>query len=150
MMEAIMKAIFSQLLYFGLLLIAVNAFADNSAVLGKWKTIDDETGQAKSMVEIYQQDGKLYGKIVELFRDPNEDPDPVCSKCEGERQDQKVIGMVIIEGLEKQDDTWTNGTILDPQNGKTYRCKIWLEEDKLKVRGYWGIVFRTQTWYRPE
>lgn len=143
-----MKAIFSQLFYFGLLLIAANALADNSPVLGKWKTIDDETGKTKSVVEIYQQDGKVYGKILKLFRGPNEDSNPVCSQCEGERKNQKVIGMVIIEGLEKQKKSWTNGTILDPQKGKVYRCEIWPQDGQLKVRGYWGFVFRTQTWQR--
>jgi len=143
-----MKAIFLPQLYFGLLLIAANAFADNSPVLGKWKTIDDKTKQAKSVVEIYQQDDKVYGKILKLFRGSGEEQDPVCTECKDERKGQKVIGMVIIEGLEKQENRWKKGNIIDPQNGKTYRCEMWLEEDQLKVRGYWGMLFRTQTWQR--
>lgn len=124
------------------------SWAQAQDVFGKWKTIDDETDEAKSIVEIYQQNGKLYGKIVKLFRKADEDPDPVCSACEGAKNGKKIRGMVIIEGLskEKDGDAWSGGTILDPAKGKVYKCKIWLEKGQLKVRGYVGIFFRTQTW----
>ena len=57
--------------------------------------------------------------------------------------------MIIMENLEKDDDEWDDGEILDPNNGKIYDCKIWLEgNDILKVRGYVGFFYRTQTWKR--
>jgi uncharacterized protein (DUF2147 family) len=131
-----------------LLLAASPAAAQRTTPFGKWKTIDDSTGKAKSIVEIYEQGGKLYGKITKLFRGPNEDQDPKCDKCKGAKHNQRVIGMVILEGLKKDGDEWNGGTITDPANGKTYKCKIRVENGKLKVRGYIGfsLLGRTQYW----
>ncbi|MDY6820017.1 MAG: DUF2147 domain-containing protein [Deferribacterota bacterium] len=122
---------------------------DDETILGQWKTIDDETGKPKSIVNLYIENGKLYGKIVKLFREEGEDPDPVCDKCEGEYKNKKIIGMVIINGLTKEDNVWTNGKILDPEKGKWYRTKIWEEDGKLQVRGYVAFFHRTQEWVRP-
>lgn len=123
--------------------------AQSQSVLGRWKTIDDETGQAKSIVEIYEKSGKVYGKVVEILR--AEHKQDVCSKCEGAEKNKPILGMVIIDGLKKDESEYNGGTILDPQNGKKYKSYITLEStDKLKVRGYIGIsiVGRTQYWYR--
>ena len=89
---------------------------------------------------------------MRLFPQPNEDPDPVCDKCDPSdpRFKKKVIGMEIITGLSKNDQEYSGGEILDPENGKIYRSKIWLEGKDLKVRGYWGPFYRTQTWLRTE
>lgn len=124
-----------------------------ASVVGVWKTIDDETGKAKSHVKIYKaKNGKYYGKIVKLLnRGADEDKDPSCDVCpEGDyRHGQKIIGMKIVSGLEKDGDEYNGGTILDPKSGKIYTCKIWTSgSDKLKVRGYAGPFFRTQTWHR--
>ncbi|GIL21639.1 MAG: hypothetical protein BroJett042_01520 [Bacteroidota bacterium] len=117
-------------------------------IAGKWKTIDDETGKPKSVVEIAERNGKFYGKIVRLFRGPAEDQDPICDKCpaDDDRYKKKIIGMEILRNLGKDDDEYSGGTILDPNNGKIYRCKVWLEGNNLKLRGYLGPFFRTQTW----
>jgi len=121
-------------------------------VVGKWKTIDDETGKAKSVVEIYKGgNGNYFGKITKLFVEPGEDPDPICDVCTGSKKNQKVIGMIIISNMEKTGaNMWKNGTILDPGNGKTYDCKMWVEDGKLQVRGYLGIsaLGRSQTWLK--
>lgn len=124
--------------------------------VGKWKTIDDETGVAKSVVEIYEKDGQLYGKIVELLNlEPDEDPNPNCDQCDEDdsRYNQKVIGMEIMQAMKKSGRQWEKGTILDPKKGKVYDCKIWLNEEdpnELMVRGYIAFFFRTQSWYRVE
>jgi uncharacterized protein (DUF2147 family) len=117
--------------------------------IGRWKTIDDSSHKPKAIVEIYDQGGKLYGKIIKLFREPGEEADPKCDKCTGAKKNQRVIGMVILEGLKQDGDEWKGGTILDPDNGKTYRCKIKLEKGKLKVRGFIGVSLlgRTQYWH---
>lgn len=123
------------------------------SALGKWKTIDDETGDLKSIVEIYKKGDELYGKVIELFRKPNEDPDPICDECDDDRKGKKVLGMEIIRGLEQDDDVWEDGTIVDPANGKVYDCKIWVDEDdpdKLNVRGYILMFYRTQNWIRVQ
>jgi len=119
-------------------------------VLGKWKTIDEEN-EPKSVVEIFQKDSLLYGKIIKLYRKPGEDIDPSCIECASDdpRYKKKVIGMEIMKDMKKTgENEYSEGTILDPSNGRVYSCKIWLEEGKLKIRGYWGPFFRTQAWHR--
>jgi uncharacterized protein (DUF2147 family) len=129
-------------------LFSVDALAQ--PVTGKWKTIDDETGEERSLVEIFEKGGKLYGKVVRIFSRPDEDADPVCSKCpeNDDRYNKKVIGMEILRGMEVSGREYVNGEILDPKIGKIYRCKLWLNGQELKVRGYWGPFYRTQTWKR--
>ena len=131
---------------FCLMTFLVNA----QTVLSKWKTIDDETGEPKSIVEIYERGGKVYGKIVKLFRKPNEEQDPVCDECDADdaRYKKKIMGMEILKDMVKDEYEYADGEILDPNNGKIYRCKLWLEGKDLKLRGYLGPFYRTQTWVR--
>lgn len=116
------------------------------SIFGQWKTIDDNSGKVRSIVEIFEKNGKAYGVIKKVFLQPDEPKDPVCVECSDYRKDQPIEGMEILKGLEKEGSEWDNGEILDPENGKTYRCKIWREGDKLKVRGYLAFLYRTQTW----
>lgn len=139
-----MKAIFATTL---LLIVMISpAIGQRTSIFGEWKTIDDETGEAKSIVEITERNGKAYGKIVELVNPPAENPDPVCKECTDHRKGKKVKGLEILTGLERDGDEWVDGEILDPENGKVYDCKVWVEDGKLKVRGYVSILYRTQTW----
>lgn len=124
------------------------AFAQSP--VGIWKTIDDETGAAKSHVEIFEKNGKFYGKIVKLLQ---REPDVVCIECPGAKKNQKVLGLEIIWDMKSYDDYWSYGKILDPESGKEYKCNISLAgNDKLDVRGYVGFAAlgRTQTWIRVE
>ncbi|GIJ93233.1 hypothetical protein CAPN001_06290 [Capnocytophaga stomatis] len=119
------------------------------SVLGKWKTIDDETGKEKSVVEIYEKNGLIYGKLVELLEEKNKNA--VCSACSGKNKNKPYLGLVIITDLKKDGDEWSGGKILDPKTGKEYKCYMALEDsNKLKVRGYLGIslIGRTQYWQR--
>lgn len=124
----------------------LQGFAQRTSPIGKWKTIDDDSGKTKSEVLISERDGKLYGKILELF-DP-EKPDPVCEECDKDdpRYLKPIVGLEIIRNMVKDDEEWKDGDILDPENGKVYRCKLWVEDGKLKVRGYIAFLYRTQTW----
>lgn len=117
---------------------------------GHWKTIDDETGEAKSIVKVYEEDGTLYAKVVELLNRPEDEDVARCEECKGERKDQPIEGMVFLWGMKRDGDVWSDGTILDPANGKTYDCKLWLDDGNLKVRGYVGIFYRTQEWLPVE
>ncbi len=132
----------------GLFLLAI-CTSQAQSVLGKWKTIDDATGEAKSIVEIYEKSDKIYGKIIDLLR-PGHKKD-ICVNCSGANKNKPIIGMVIIKDLKKDGSEYSSGTILDPTSGKEYKCYISLESaDKLKVRGYIGIALmgRTQYWTR--
>lgn len=124
---------------------SATAVAAEPSPVGVWRTIDDETGEAKSHVALYEREGKLYGKVVRLLQEPG----AVCDACEGERKGEPIEGMIVVWGLERDDDEWEDGKIFDPEKGKTYDCRMWLEsEDELKVRGYVGPFRRTQTWTR--
>ena len=121
-------------------------------VFGTWKTIEDLSGEAKSIVEIYEEDGKVYGKVVQIL-DPTAPQNPLCVACTGDDKDKPIVGLKFIKGLKKDGDEYNDGKILDPENGKLYKCYITLEEaNKLKVRGYIGfsLLGRTQYWQRAK
>ncbi|MFT5915613.1 MAG: hypothetical protein ACJAWV_002486 [Flammeovirgaceae bacterium] len=128
------------------LFMAISVMAQSTSPIGVWKTIDDETGKAKSHVEVYKgSDGKLHGKIVKLLL---KSEDAVCDVCPGDKKGKKLMGMEVIWGMEKDGDEYEDGKILKADNGKTYKGKIWVEDGKLMVRGYIGFVYRTQEWDR--
>ena len=129
------------------LLSSATLFGQSSPV-GTWKTIDDKTGEPKSHVQIYEKDGKFYGKIVKLLPAATTD---ICNDCPGDKKDKPLIGLDILWDLKPYKDYWSYGHIVDPANGKVYKASIWLEgANELKVRGYIGfsIIGRTQTWYK--
>jgi len=130
-----------------------SALAAGSPV-GKWKTIDDETKQAKSVVEIYEQGGALYGKIIELIGEKDGGKDKLCTKCTGAEANKPIVGLVIIKGLKVAGNEYSGGTIMDPNNGKVYKCKIEVTDGgaKLKVRGYIGVSLagRNQFWLKVQ
>jgi uncharacterized protein (DUF2147 family) len=136
---------------------SVSAWADNAALAGVWKNIDDHTGKPKALIRIVEVDGEFQGKVEKLFLTTDEDRNPKCVKCEDSRKDQPIIGMNILSGLtqDKQETgVYAGGQILDAGNGKVYKCKMTLLEGgkKLKVRGYIGMPMfgRSQIWVREE
>lgn len=131
-----------------MMMVLVSVTQADDAPVGLWNTIDDTSGEAKSTVELYMEGDRLYGRIIELIN-PDE-PNPVCEQCTGEKLNQPVIGLTIIEGLSFDGDYWSDGEILDPENGKSYDCRIWREGNKLMVRGYIGFFYRTQSWILSE
>ena len=125
--------------------------AKSQGIVGKWKTIDDETGKEKSIVKIYKKGDKYFGKVIDILN-PNKRNNK-CTECTDYRKDQPILGMEIIKDLtfDADDKEYSDGTILDPNNGKVYDCKLWLEnKNTLNVRGYILFFFRTQQWLRVE
>lgn len=113
---------------------------------GMWRTIDDETGKPKAHIQIWKaSNGKYYGKIVKLLQKPENNN---CVACKDDRKNKPLVGLEIIRGLEKDGDEFTDGTIVDPKSGKTYKCTVKREGEKLNVRGYVGfsLIGRTQIW----
>lgn len=131
--------------------VGVLTYAQKTCV-GKWTTIDDATGKKKSIVELYKSnDGHLFGKITYLYPREGREENPVCKKCTDDRKNKPLVGLQIVRYLSWDGSEWEGGTIVDPENGKVYSTKIWLDEEnpnKLYVRGYIGPFFRTQTWLR--
>ena len=129
---------------------ATPARAADSPV-GQWNTVDEKTGKIRSAVDVYDQGGKIFARIASLT-DPNDEQGRprICTKCQGEDRNKPVVGLVIIKDLGASGDRYKGGTILDPEDGKVYKAEIWVEDGKLKVRGYLGMFYRTQTWVKAK
>ena len=141
-------------LTFGLFLVFSNiVIAENLSPVGLWKTIDDKTGKPRSLIRINESNGE-YTATIEKGLLATDTGEAICDKCSDERKNQKLLGMTIVKGLKKNGPQYDGGEILDPDNGKTYRCKMKLDEtgNSLEVRGFIGISLlgRSQIWNRVE
>ncbi len=129
-----------------------SALAQEAPVAGLWKNIDDRSGKPRGLIRIVEVDGELVGRIEQVFPEPGEDPSPSCARCSGTLKDQPLVGLPILRGFRRDGAGYGDGTILDPENGQTYRCRIALAEGgrKLDVRGYIGVPWlgRSQVWLR--
>lgn len=137
-----------RILFFAVtLLFSVNLFAQNP-LLGEWITVDDATGEQKSIVRIYQADnGKYYGTIIQLLEENGETA--VCTECTGEDHNKPIVGLTIIRDMQLKDNELRGGKVLDPDNGKFYYAKVYLKDGKLILRGSLdkaGLLGRSQTW----
>jgi len=119
---------------------------------GRWRTIDDKTGEAKSVVRLSVDNGELTGVVEQVFAPPAPSTNPLCEKCDGALKDKPIVGMRVIWGFRKDGDKYSGGRLLDPESGSVYKGTIALAEagQRLKVRGYVGfsMLGRTQTWRR--
>ncbi|MGC2209469.1 MAG: DUF2147 domain-containing protein [Candidatus Korobacteraceae bacterium] len=117
------------------------------AAVGQWQAINDD-GKPNGHVETYLVDGKLFGKVTQLR--PGASPGELCTKCKGDLKNQPILGLVI-RNFQQDGEVWAGGTVVDPDNGKEYRDKIWTTgHDQLHLRGFIGISLfgRSQTWTR--
>jgi uncharacterized protein (DUF2147 family) len=124
------------LTFIGFLALVTTVMADGFT--GLWATVDDETKEKKSVVRIYQHEGKYFGRIVELFKNKE-----AKAKLPGE---PKILGLDIIWNMEKDGKNLEDGKILDPKKGKVYSCEIWRDGKNLIVRGKIAFLGRNQTW----
>jgi uncharacterized protein (DUF2147 family) len=147
---AAMKILIKRLLAVIALVSFSATWAQAPTPVGVWKTFNDPTGQPDGLVRIDELDGEFLGTVIEVFSAAT--PNPVCDLCEGALKDKPVVGMTILRGLRRDGSGYGGGTILDPDEGRTYRCTAILLDGgrKLEVRGYVGLPLlgRTQTWIR--
>lgn len=131
-------------------LFVLAAQAAEFSPVGLWRTFDDEDGKAASLVRIDNVGGILEGRVVRILPRPGHSMDARCEECSGARKGQPIIGMVILWGMKRDGDGYSGGEILDPHNGRVYRCKLHVNGNNLEVRGYLGFSLfgRTQTWVR--
>ncbi len=123
----------------------------SQTIFGAWNSFDEETNKIESVIEIYEKDTKAFAKIISI-KDANKSS-ARCVECDGKRKNEPILGMNILTGLKKDGDEWSGGKILDPKNGKEYKCYLQLLDDNtLKLRGYIGISMfgRTAIWKRAE
>ena len=135
-------------LLFCALLLSVTLSAQVSAILGDWITVDDKTGEQRSIVTIYKDsDGLFYGKISKMLM--YTELDLRCDQCKGEDYNAPIEGLVIIRGMHAEEGELRGGKVLDPESGKFYYGKIYLKDGKLVLRGSLdkrGFLGRNQTW----
>ncbi len=123
-------------------------------VTGFWKTIDDETGKARSVVAIYMYDGRLYGRVILSYQ-----PDGVTVRDDIYRQQRRspflvgepaFCGLDIMWDLTERGGRWRDGSIMDPgdqqRKPRVYGAEVWREGSDLTVRGKIAIFGRNQTW----
>tara|TARA_R110002012_G_C11284516_1_gene571189 strand:+ start:128 stop:562 length:435 start_codon:yes stop_codon:yes gene_type:complete len=118
-------------------------------IQGKWKTFNKHTGEVRSIIEVFEKDQKIYGRVFQIM-DP-EDKDNLCTACEGADKNKKIEGLVLIKNFKKEGDEYVDGTITNPDNGKVYDSKLWIDDENpniLHVRGYIGIFYKTMEWER--
>jgi uncharacterized protein (DUF2147 family) len=127
------------------------AVAASPSPVGVWRTFDDD-GRETGRVEITERNQRLYGRITAIA-DPAK-AKAICRDCTDERRGLPVVGLEFLRGLRQDGDVWDGGDVLDPQNGRVYRCSLRLEDGgrKLVIRGYIGLSLfgRSQTWVRVE
>jgi len=131
------------------------ALRAQGVLAGTWKTIADEgpdKGKAKSHLELFEKDGAFFARVAKLLLEPQ---DKLCEKCKGDLKNKPVVGLIIMSDMKKTGvldkdfgEEYAGGEIMDPENGKSYRCKIWVKDDVMTVRGYVAFFHRTQNWYR--
>jgi len=150
------KMLSIMILIFFAVFFCVSAYAA-SDVIGTWKQIQDQganKGKVASYIEIYENNGVFFGKISKLLIDP---PDSVCNKCPGDLKNKPLVGMVILQNMKKTGEVdkehgleYAGGKILDPDSGDIYKCKMWVKDDVLTVRGFIGISLlgRSGQWFR--
>jgi len=139
----------------GIATLAASASAGQElSPVGLWKTVSDDTGEPKAFVRIWTDQGKLFGKVEKLILQPGEDPNRRCDACSGDKHDRPIAGMTILWDLTQDGEGWSGGYILDPDNGRIYKCKLKVVDGgrHLDVRGFIGfsLLGRTQTWARAE
>ena len=122
---------------------------NGQTIIGQWETYDDKTKEKKAVIEIYQTDNLYFAKIVKSFKG---EKNALCETCKGINKNKPIIGLVVIENIKKDGNEFNGGTVLDPDNGETYKCNLKLINNKLEVRGYIGfsLLGRTQYWVRKE
>jgi uncharacterized protein (DUF2147 family) len=146
---------FLHAIYVALVLLAAGAASaqDHDTPAGLWRAFDDHTAKPSALIRLVEADGIVSGRI-EKFLDPNDKPEDVCDKCTDDRKGQRILGMQILRNLHRVGDHYEGGDILDPGNGKIYRCNVHVADGgaRLEVRGFIGfsLLGRTQTWERVE
>src|SRR5215510_5444267 len=112
--------------------------AQEASPVGLWKTFSDRTGQADGLVRIVEERGEYIGRVEKVFSPPNDTPNPRCERCPGDLREKPVVGMAILRGIRRAEGGFTQGTILDPEEGETYTCTLMLKDGgvRLEIRGF--------------
>ncbi len=121
------------------------------SISSTWVMYDNRHHAIQAFVQIDEDKTGFIGRIVETRLLPDEGPEAICINCPDTLRNRPLRGLEILRGLSFKDGNWQGGKILDPGNGKTYRCSVKLENpDRLRVRGHLGPFSRSQLWHRVQ
>lgn len=132
-----------------LLILFFTIFMNAQTVFGKWNSRDEKTGEIDSVVEIYEIDGKVFAKIIDITNPKLKGA--LCVECKGSKKDKPVLGLNVLYKLTKKRNKWIGGYGLDPRKGNYFNVYIKLvKPNKLKIRGYavFPIFGKTVYWER--
>lgn len=153
---SVMKKIFLGI-FIGVFIVACFgvALAQQNAIIGTWQNYEakgDNKGKAKAHNEIFEKDGAYFGKTTKVFLVPE---NKLCDKCKGDLKNKPVVGLIFLQGMKKTGNVdeelgeeYAGGTVMDPDKGETFKCKIWVKGNILTLRGYVGFLYETQQWTR--
>lgn len=137
-----------------LMLLPGTACSQTLSLAGLWTTYSDRNGKADALVRIVEENGQFHGIVEAVFSPPAPSAHPLCEECPGELRNQPIVGMRILRGLRWDGAQYSGGEILDPDEGRFYRCSARIAQggQELQLRGYIGIPLfgRTQKWKRQE
>ena len=137
--------------FLGLFFQTMSLEAAAPTAAGLWQQTDDD-GHVGGWFLIFRQGDVYQGALVKMFPKPGEDPNPICTKCEGDQKNLPSLGLIMIKGMQRHGSIYENGTILDPRDGSVYNAQMTVSQDgqELTVRGYLGIQLfgKSQVWTR--
>ncbi|HEU4708729.1 MAG TPA: DUF2147 domain-containing protein [Methylophilaceae bacterium] len=140
----------------GIAWLLLSAAANAGELAGLWQQTDEDSGQPSALIRISAgADGTFEGVVERYYPAPGEPESPLCVHCPAKLHNSPIVGMKILDGLKRKDEyLFEGGQILDPEEGKTYRCRMRLAPDgkTVKVTGYIGISLlgRSESWTRQE
>ena len=132
--------------------------AADKNIYGYWKSLDKDSGKTQSIISLWEDKGKLVGKVVKTFPRPNGDkPQERCTECSGNQKDKPVVGLIFLWGLQLDEENprkWVEGKVLNPEDGKTYNAELTLSDDakSLTIYGYIKMLVKlggSNVWQRP-
>lgn len=139
------------LLFITVLFISVVEAFPKNGLITNWITVSDKTHDHSGIIKIYEEHGKIFGKIVKIFEGGDRNPNGRCEKCPLPFKNKPLVGLTFLwDFIPKTSHSWQKGKILDVKSGRIYEGTLLLSKDEktLQVRGYWGPFFRTQVWLR--
>jgi uncharacterized protein (DUF2147 family) len=125
-------------------------------IFGYWKSLDG--GKTQSIFRIWEDKGKIIGKVIKQFPKPNGDkPQEICTDCPGNQKGKPVTGLIFLWGLTPDKENpkkWVDGKVINPEDGKTYNAELELADDykTLVIYGYIKMLVKlggSNTWQRP-